>query len=138
MKQSVALIFVGSLIASCAHHRDVRPESNGVNRVVLKAEDKDGAYRSAMSQAEDYCDKVAGGKRPVIINEQNKYTGNMSEENYNTAKTVSKVAEAVGGVGVAFGGKNERTAGGVVGLGGGIADQAIGQGYTYELHFRCQ
>lgn len=71
------------------------------------------------------------------MEEKKAYTGKMKEEDYRTGKTVSKVAQAVGGAAFVFGGKNESTAGGIVGLGGGIADGALGKGYTFDMSFKC-
>ena len=62
----------------------------------------------------------------------------MNEKEYNRAKTTAKVVTAVGGAGVVFGGDNERKAGGVAGIGGGIADSAIGKGYRYTMRFKCR
>ncbi|MBK9321947.1 MAG: hypothetical protein IPM97_03135 [Bdellovibrionaceae bacterium] len=124
------------VLVSCAHHRDVRPSSTGEHVVKFNTESKEEGYRNAMSQAEDYCKELQ--KRPVIVNEKSDYTGTMKEETYNNSKKAAKVAEAIGSAGMVFGGKNERNAGGVVGLGGAIADGAIGSGYTYTLVFRCQ
>lgn len=135
---SAASVAIVGLSLSCAHHRDVRPSSDGIHKVTFQTEDKAEGYRNAMSQAEDYCKEMANGKSPAIVSEQSQYSGTMNEENYNTAKTASKVAQAVGGAGYVFGGKAESNAGGIVGLGGGIASSAIGQGYTYEMKFRCQ
>lgn len=131
-----SILTTALFIEGCAHHRDVRPGNDGVNRVVLKSETKDGAYRDAMSEAEDYCKELQ--KHPMVVSEKSDYTGTMDESTYNAAKTASKVAKAVGGAGMAFGGRNEKTAGGVAAVGGGIANDALGQGYTYELVFKCQ
>ena len=56
----------------------------------------------------------------------------MNEDTYNKSKTASKVASAVGGALWVFGGKNESTIGGITGLGGAVANQALGKGYTVE------
>lgn len=138
MKAHYALVlgFAALSLSSCAHHRDVRPGPEGVNHVVIHTDDTDAGERDAISQANDYCDQWK--KQAVILQEGSKYTGSMDESNYRTAKTASKVAQAVGGAGYVFGGKNERTAGGIVGVGGGIADQALGNGYTVDMKFKCQ
>ncbi|WP_413560809.1 hypothetical protein [Bdellovibrio sp. HCB209] len=120
----------------CAHHRDVRPAADGIHKVLLSVEDKDEGYRNAMSQAEDYCEQYK--KRPVIVNEGSKYQGNVDESTYQTGKTASKVAQAAGGAIWAMGGQTESTVGGIAGLGGSVARGALGNGYRYELNFRCQ
>ena len=137
MKARFALALGMALFATaCAHHRDVRPGADGVNRVVIQTDDTDEGGRNAIPQANHYCEQ--SNKHAAIIEEGSKYTGKMSEDSYRTGKTVSKVAQAVGGAGYVFGGKNERVAGGVVGLGGGIADSALGNGYTVDMKFKCQ
>lgn len=129
---------VGFLILSaCAHHNDVRPSSDGVHRVILKTEDKDEGFREGMSQARHYC-KESGNRSPVVMSEESKYTGSMNESNYKAGKTAAKIAQAAGGAAYVFGGKNEKSAGGIVGLGGGIAKEAMGEGYSFEMKFKCE
>ncbi len=124
------------IVISCAHHRDVRPGTNGMNRVVVQAEDNEEGTRNAISQANHYCKQF--DKYAAFESENKKYTGDMKEEDYKRGKTIAKVAQAAGGAAFVFGGRRESTAGGIVGLGGGIADQAMGKGYTVEMKFRCQ
>jgi hypothetical protein len=135
LKRSFAIISL-LILGACAHHRDVRPGSDGVHRVVVRAEETEEGSRDALSQANHFCKEY--NKMAVIVDEGAKYSGSMSESDYKTAKTAAKVAQAAGGAAYVFGGKNERNAGGIVGLGGGIADQAIGKGYTVEMKFKCQ
>ena len=92
--------------------------------------------REALSQANHYCEQKK--KEAAVVSEGTQYTGSMDESTYRTSKTAAKVAKGVGSAAWVFGGKNESTAGGIVGLGGGIADGAIGTGYTYEMKFKCQ
>lgn len=120
----------------CAHHRDVRPGVDGINRVVIVTENKDGASRDALSQAEHYCKEF--GKMPGIIEEKTNYTGSVDEDTYNNGKAVSRVLKTVGGATSVFGGKNERNAGGVGVLAGVGTDAALGNGYTTEMKFKCQ
>lgn len=135
---SLLSVFAALFLSSCAHHRDVRAGAEGVHRVVIQTDDTEEAARDAIQQAEHYCSERAGGKSAVFIEEDKKYTGDMKEDDYKKAKTVAKVAKGVGAAGWIFGGDNERKAGGVVGLGGGIADGVIGKGYTVEMKFKCQ
>ena len=123
------------LLAGCAHHRDVRPGADGVNNVVIHTDDEERGAREALEQAEHFCQQ--SGRMPGIIDEKKNYVGDMKEDNYKTAKKAAKVASAVGGAAWVFGGKNESAAGGIVGLGGGIADAAIGNGYTVVMKFKC-
>lgn len=122
-------------LAACAHHRDVRPGANGVNRVALKEDDADSSGSSAMAQANHYCESL--GKRAVVLNEGSKYTGDMDEGTYKKTKTVARVASTMGGAVAVFGGKNERNVGRVALLGGLGADAAAGKGYSYQMKFRC-
>lgn len=128
--------FLALSLLACAHHRDVRPGDRGIHKVSFQAERKEDGAREALSQANHYCEQKQ--KEAVVVSEGSKYTGNMKEDSYNTSKTAAKVATGVGSAGYVFGGKNESTAGGILGLGGGIADGAIGKGYTYEMKFKCQ
>lgn len=136
MKKLSLLLLFG--LCACAHHRDVRPGADGVHRVTLVTDDTSAAGRDALSQAEDYCEKKQSGKHAAIVTENKRYTGTMDESSYNNAKTAAKVAKGVGGAAWVFGGKNESNAGGIVGLGGAVADGAIGKGYTVEMTFKCQ
>lgn len=52
-------------------------------------------------------------------------------------KKLSKVARVVGGTTWVMGGRTERNIGGVVGLGGMAADEALGKGYTVTMKFKC-
>ncbi|MGZ3742755.1 MAG: hypothetical protein ACXWRE_07845 [Pseudobdellovibrionaceae bacterium] len=124
------------LSAACAHHADVRPGPDGIHSVKITAEDKESGSREAIEQANDFCKEYK--KMAVFLNEESKYDGSMDEKDYKTAKTTAKVAQAVGGAGYVFGGKNESTAGGILGLGGGIANQALGKAYSVNMKFKCQ
>lgn len=122
-------------LASCAHHRDVRPGVDGIHRVVVKSDDHDEATRDAIAQANHYCEEK--GKTAAIVNEDKKYSGSMDEKDYKNAKTAAKVATAAGGMAHVFGGKTESNVGGVVGLGGIIGDAALGKAYNVEMKFKC-
>ena len=50
----------------------------------------------------------------------------------------SKIASGVGAAGMIFGGKNERNAGGAIGLGGVVAGGVAGNGYRYKMTFKCK
>ena len=136
MKSTLALIAISFLfLTSCAHHRDVRASADGVHRVVVQTDDKEEGSRDALKQANHFCEERK--QSAAIVTEDQKYTGTMDEATYRNSKIAAKVAQAAGGAGYVFGGKNERTAGGIVGVGGGIADGALGNGYTVEMKFKC-
>lgn len=123
-------------LASCAHHRDVRPGADGVHRVVVSTDDKEEGSRSAISQANHYC---AESKRSaVFIEEKQDYVGDMSESSYQTGKRMGNVAKVVGGTTRVFGGEKESNLGGIVGLGGVATDAALGKGYAVTMRFKCQ
>ena len=104
--------------------------------MVVQTDDQEEGAREAIEQANHFCKER--NQYAAFINEEKKYTGSMNESDYKTAKTAAKVASMVGGTAYVFGGKKESTAGGIVGLGGGIADTALGKGYTVEMKFKCQ
>lgn len=128
---------ISVLATACAHHHDVRPGADGVHKVILKTNSNDDGGREALSQANHYCEEVEK-KHAAILNEGSKYTGSMSEENYKMTKNVGKAATILGGATHVFGGKTESNVGGIVGLGGVTADAIAGQGYTFEMKFKCQ
>ncbi len=137
MSKIFLLLSAAILLVSCAHHRDVRPSSDGEHKVVVQSEDTHDGSRDAIAQANHFCKEQ--GKMAVFINENQKYTGSMDESTYKTAKTVSKVAGAAGGAAWVFGRKSGvKDTGAVVGMGSGIADQALGNGYTVDMKFKCQ
>lgn len=124
------------MIAGCAHHRDVRPGADGVNRVQVTAEDTEKGAQDAIAQANHYCKEK--NKEAVFLEENKKYTGDYDEETYKTGKKISKVAQGVGAGVFVFGGRNERKAGTAAGVGGGIGDSVLGKGYTVDMKFKCQ
>ena len=123
------------LVSGCAHHRDVRPGANGINRVVIQSEGGEKGKRDAIAQANDFCKEQ--GKYPGFVDEKEHYGGNLDESTYNNAKSAAKVAEVVGGAATVFGGHNERNLGGVGLLGGVGADAYLGKPYIVEMTFKC-
>ena len=135
MKKILIISVIAFIGFGCAHHRDVRPGVDGVHNVIIKTDDTDKGSRNALKQANHFCEERGLGA--AIVNEEQKYTGTMKEETYNNAKTAAKVATAVGGAVYVFGGKNESALGGITGLGGGIADQVLGDGYMVQMKLKC-
>ena len=134
--RSLMIILTVSFLAACAHHRDVRPGADGVNRVVVVAEDEREGGRNALRQANHFCKERK--LTAAIIEEKTEYTGSMDKETYMKTKTGARIAKTVGGTAWALGGKNESNLGGIVGLGGQAADAAAGEGFTTEMKFKCQ
>lgn len=135
MKNWCLLFALGFLVTACAHHRDVRLGADGIHRVVVKSEDGDEGSRGAIEQANHFCEQR--GQQAAFIKEEKKYTGQMDEQSYKNAKTATKVAKTVGGAAWVLGGRNESNLGGIVGLGGMVGDEVLGEGYTIEMRFKC-
>ena len=139
MSKKNILFFVGIVLLSmsCAHYRDVRPSSSGDHYVSFLTERKGEGFKEGFAQAKDYCDDVME-KKALQVKEKSEYVGSMDEDDYNKAKTASKLVGAIGGAGAVFGGKKEKKAGGVAAVGGGIADSSLGKGYKYTMWFKCK
>jgi hypothetical protein len=131
-------VMVAVLASSCAHHRDVRAGADGVNRVVVRAEDKESAERSAISQAEHYCEQSK--TRPGFMEEKTQYTGTMDEKTRDTVKKASTAAMVLGGTtGVVAGNSGVRTSGNVLGAAGTVGRiMTGGDDYVAEMRFKCQ
>ncbi len=138
--KTILIIFTTTLslffIASCAHHRDVRPGVDGVHRVVVPTPDQDEGSRSAIAQANHYCESQK--KAAAFVEEKSNYKGDMPESDYKNGKKMTKVAKVVGGAAWVLGGTNESNLGGIVGLGGAAGDAVLGNGYSVEMKFKCQ
>ena len=131
MKQILfPLAAVAALLSfsGCGHHRDVRPGPNGLNSVTVKADNEDDGARDALAQANHYCDEFK--KHAVIMEENNKYVGDMDEKTYKTVKKVSKVAKTIG---VPTGGTTAGTS-----HKGGVLDDVASEGYSVTMKFRCE
>ena len=138
MKRLTFLIVLSMMFGvSCAHHKDVIPQADGVHRVMIQTDDVDGATKKCIKEANHYC-KSKNQEAAFVGTEDKKYTGDMDERDYKQAKRVSEVAKTVGGAVWVFGGKTERQLGGLAGLGGIGADAYLGKPYTVEMRFKCQ
>ena len=123
--------------AACAHHRDVRPGTDGINHVVVRAHDKTSAERSAISQAEDFCDE--SHRHPAFTEERTTYTGTMDEATRDTIQKASEAAILIGGTGTAIGRDGTRTGSEVLGGAGTVGSvMTNGDDYTSDMKFRCQ
>lgn len=109
---------------SCGHHRDVRPGVNGVHRVVVASDDKTQGSQEALRQARHYCKET--DRDAAIVKEEAKYSGSMNENTYNTMKMLSRGTQHV----------NTGTKSRPSSL-GSILNQALGDGYTVEMTFKC-
>ncbi len=122
-------------LASCAHHKDVRPGADGVHRVVIQTTGDESEKREAIDQANHFCKERK--QYAAFVTEEQKYTGQMDEKSYQNTKVVSKVLKTVGSGAYVFGGSKESNAGGIGVLAGQAAGSAIGQGYTVDMKFKC-
>ncbi|MGZ3744099.1 MAG: hypothetical protein ACXWRA_09645 [Pseudobdellovibrionaceae bacterium] len=136
MKSLIIASVFSLLLISCAHHRDVRPGAEGVHKVVVRTDDKEKGTRSAISQANHFCEQ--SHRTAAFIDESQAYTGDMDEKDYQRGKKISNVAKVIGGTTWVFGGTRESNMGGIVGLSGVAADAALGKGYTITMKFKCQ
>lgn len=126
---SLIIFFVGA----CAGHPDVRPGTDGLNRVVTKATEQERAARSAISQANDYCKQFK--KMAKIVSEKSSYTGELNED---TRKMISKASKAA----ILIGGMNSSadvSAANPV-LGAGTVGSVVtgGEDYQTEMVFECR
>lgn len=136
-KRGLFLIIIAAFGLSCAHHRDVRPGPEGIHRVIFSTDDMDKGHRKAIDEANHFCKER--NQVAAFISDDNKYTGSMDEQDYKTAKNISKAAQVVGG-GVWATGRSRRASrvGGVVGTGGFVGDKVLGNAYTIDMQFKCQ
>jgi len=139
MKNLILISFIFTLFTSCAHHRDVRRGASGINWVEIKAESKESGTKNAISQANHFCEQYE--KSAAFISEQKSYTGSMKESDYRTTKNIGKAAQMIGGTmfGAGHGTNHHVTgnAGGLLGLGGSVASEMAGKGYTINMKFKC-
>lgn len=126
------------LAAGCAHHRDVRPGADGINKVVARGTEKEAAERDAVNQAEHYCSEVRQ-QHAAFVTENSKYTGTMDEETRSTVKKASTAAMVLGGAGSVAGRGAVRSGGNVLGAAGTVGHIMVnGDDYVAEMTFKCQ
>lgn len=138
MKKLSVLALSVLVLSSCAHHRDVRPSADGINHVVVRAPTRESAERSAISQADHYCDQF--DKHAGFVEEnKTQYTGSMDENTRETVRKASKAAQILGGAGTVAGRGDTRTGGEVLGTAGVIGGvMTSGNDYLADMRFKCQ
>lgn len=142
MRNKLLCLFFILIIFGCAHHKDVRPGADGVNKVlIVDDQDQEEQGSNAMSQANHYCKELK--MHPVVVSEERTYVGkNVDEATYNKGKMATRAAKSVGDglwmIGANTGDQKQSKKGEVVGLGGEAVDAALGKGYQYEMKFKCQ
>ena len=114
----------------------VMPGEGGVNHVVARDIEKDGAETAAVDAATEYCKNKK--MTAVFVNDKTKYTGDMDESTRNTVRKASKAAMILGGTG--FGASSDtRPAGAILGS-AGTAGHVMTSDRDYEssVEFKCQ
>ncbi len=111
-------------IAACANHKDVRPGDNGMNHIVVRAGERDGAERKAIKEANHYCGSQ--NKHAVFVTEKTNYNGSMDEKDRDTLHNASTAAMIVG----------NGTPIGSMGAAGYIMSN--GKDYASEMTFKCE
>jgi hypothetical protein len=139
-----------SIFTSCAHHRDVRPGSGGKNHVVVRAPSKESAERSAVAQANHYCEQT--NQHAAFLEEKDtKYTGTMNEGVRDTLGKASKAAQVLGGAmnsgvsykngnrGFSAGNPQGSDTGRVLGAAGTAGSVMTGgNDYVADMYFKCE
>lgn len=141
MKKTGLTLFLIVFTLGCAHHRDVRPGVDGVHHVVVRAEDKESAEQSAISQAEHYCEQTK--RSMAIINEKTEYTGTMDEATRNTLRKASKAATVLGGTRVSHRkgteAQDDLDQSNILHDAGKVGNiMTSGDDYRTEMTFKCQ
>ncbi|MBC7387320.1 MAG: hypothetical protein H7301_14305 [Cryobacterium sp.] len=128
----LALFFAG---CSTAEVR-VLPGEDGVNRVVSRDIERDGAEKEALKKAEKYCEDRH--KEMVVVQEdKTAYEGSMDEESRKTIRNASKAAVLLGGPAGVL--SNSYGVGGAVGAAGGVGySMTSDRDYKAEFKFRCR
>lgn len=121
---------------SCAHHRDVRPGANGVHTVIVKGPDSSGLERSAINQAEHFCQERYA-RHAAFHSEKTQYQGEMDEGTRKTLRQASTAAMVLGGG--ASVNSSTRKGGSALGSLGTIGHlMTNGDDYVVKAQFACQ
>ncbi|KZN28642.1 hypothetical protein [Pseudoalteromonas luteoviolacea] len=137
MKQLIAASLLAVLVTGCAHHNNVRPAEDGKHYVNLTAETREKAAEEAIDQANHFCEEK-GSVRAYVINEQLTYMGSMPEEEYLRNRNLANAVE-VAGAGMAIFGRNAvDDVGTAMWIGGGIAEDSMGEPYQINMSFSCK
>ncbi len=131
-KNLFAIVLLSSVLISCSHHKDVRAGAEGVHRVLVRGNEKSGAERKAIKEANHFCDNERNGTRAVFLNQQTQYTGSMDEDTRNTIKQASTAAMVVGN----SMGDGHGSVLGHAGTAGFIMTH--GDDYEAEMKFKCE
>lgn len=131
----IILVLMPLLLVSCGHHRDVRPGTRGLHRVVVASQDSHQGKQEAIAQANHYCDQFE--KHAAFAKESTKYVGSVDEKTYQRARMFSRATKSGGNQAKLNGGKKESSLGVIAGAAGSSIDEALGNGYQIDMIFKC-
>lgn len=125
-----------SALTACAHHNNVRQSASGEHYVKLTAETRESAADEALSQAKHYCSEQ--NMKAYIVNETIQYQGSMAESDYLQQRNIASAIETAGTVLWVFGQNSVDDVGAAMSIGGGIAEDSMGEPYELEMAFTCR
>ncbi|TMP26960.1 hypothetical protein CWB99_16800 [Pseudoalteromonas rubra] len=137
MKNWIAFSLVAIFASGCAHHNNVRPSADGKHYVNLTAETREAAGKEALEQANHYCEKQERGYA-YIQNENITYMGSMPEQEYLQKRNIATAVEAAGTAMWILGENAVDDVGAAMSIGGGIAEDSMGEPYQITLAFSCK
>lgn len=133
----IPALCISFLFGACSTAKvRILPGEDGVNRVVSRDIEGDGAEEAAVEKAKKYCEEQ--GKQMYVVKEnKTNYTGSMNENTRKTVRNASKAAMVLGGpAGMATDS---------VGIGGAVSGAGMAgysmtsdRDYTAEFQFRCK
>jgi len=134
---ALSLIFVGALLQSCSSAKvRILPGEDGINKVVSRDRERDGAEEAAYKKARDFCedqDKMFF----LVKEEKTAYQGTMDEQKRKDIRNASKAAMVLSGpAGVLA--DNAAIGGAVAGAGTIGYSMTNDRDYTAEFQFRCK
>ncbi|MBQ4837280.1 MULTISPECIES: hypothetical protein [Pseudoalteromonas] len=137
MKQLLTVSMIAVLASGCAHHNNVRPAEDGKHYANLTAETREKAGKEALDQANHYCTEN-GASQAYVINETITYMGSMPEQEYLKNRNLAEAVEVAGAGMSIFGGGHVDDVGTAMWIGGGIAEDSMGEPYQINLSFSCK
>jgi hypothetical protein len=127
---------LATLLTACAHHNNVRPSDSGEHYVKLTAQTKSEAGNEALKQSKHFCGEQ--DKKAYVLNENITYVGSMPEEEYLQNLNIASAVETAGTVLWVLGENAVDDVGAAMSIGGGIAEDSMGQPYELVMSFTCR
>ena len=127
---------LATLLTACAHHNNVRPSDGGEHYVKLTAPTKSEAGKEAIRQSNHFCDEQ--DKKAYVLNESIEYVGSMPEDEYLQSRNIANAVETAGTVLWILGENAVDDVGAAMSIGGGIAEDSMGQPYELVMSFTCR